>query len=224
MYYSLGPCYSAPPTQILHIHQLLWEGSKTLCIPGGHGWKHYQKVNHRGFYTETVTTNTSNYLTFWSVRARGPDGSGGRTGRPSLAPIKKLENIVARSGWGRVHESLYFLEKRSFSSILAISERSRPQKWIRLEILRRIDTVWGLSDQPKPISWQIYEKLRNAIKNANHRDSSVRRHIDPYKCPLPFLSFVEGFFDFSQLLFWHACILTRSSDQSVIWYKPSQKK
>ena len=35
-----------------------------------------------------------------------------------------------------LHENQLFIEKRSFRTFLVISERSRPQKWIRLEILR----------------------------------------------------------------------------------------
>ena len=35
-----------------------------------------------------------------------------------------------------LHENLLFIEKLCFRSILVISGPSRPQKWIRLEILR----------------------------------------------------------------------------------------
>ena len=44
----------------------------------------------------------------------------------------------------RNHENRLFIEKLYFWSILAILEPSRPQKWIRLEILHRIDPVGGL--------------------------------------------------------------------------------
>ena len=37
---------------------------------------------------------------------------------------------------GQIHENLLFTEKRVFICILIISGPSRPQKWIRLEILR----------------------------------------------------------------------------------------
>ena len=37
----------------------------------------------------------------------------------------------------RNHENRLFIEKRYFTSILAILEPSRPQKWIRLEILHQ---------------------------------------------------------------------------------------
>ena len=43
--------------------------------------------------------------------------------------------------WADLTKNALFLEKRSCSSILAISGPSRPQKWIRLEILRRIHWV-----------------------------------------------------------------------------------
>ena len=35
-----------------------------------------------------------------------------------------------------LHENLLFIEKRDVKRILVISGPSRPQKWIRLEILR----------------------------------------------------------------------------------------
>ena len=38
-----------------------------------------------------------------------------------------------------LHENAPFVEKICFMSILVISEPSRPQKWIRLEILLGID-------------------------------------------------------------------------------------
>ena len=37
---------------------------------------------------------------------------------------------------GQIHENRLFIEKRCFMPILVISGPSRPQKWIRLEILR----------------------------------------------------------------------------------------
>ena len=43
-----------------------------------------------------------------------------------------------------LHENQLFIEKRCFRPVLAILEPSRPQKWIRLEILHRIDPVGGL--------------------------------------------------------------------------------
>ena len=36
---------------------------------------------------------------------------------------------------GQIHENQLFIEKRCFRPILVIFEPSRPQKWIRLEIL-----------------------------------------------------------------------------------------
>ena len=38
---------------------------------------------------------------------------------------------------GRIHEKLPFIEKHCFGPILVILAPSRPQKWIRLEILHR---------------------------------------------------------------------------------------
>ena len=43
-----------------------------------------------------------------------------------------------------LHENRLFLEKRCFRSILVISGPSRPQKWIRLEILRWKMVLGGL--------------------------------------------------------------------------------
>ena len=45
---------------------------------------------------------------------------------------------------GRNHKNLLFIEKRCFRPILAILEPSRPQKWIRLEILVRMVVSGGL--------------------------------------------------------------------------------
>ena len=82
-------------------------------------------------------------------------------GQPDLA-----KPGPASPGWDRpcrsmrvgadLHENQLFPEKRSFRSILIISGPSRPQKWIRLEILRRIDPAGGLGVKIKLISWRIY--------------------------------------------------------------------
>ena len=53
---------------------------------------------------------------------------------------------------GQIHENHLFIEKRCFRPILIISGPSRPQKWIRLAILRRIHYVRGLETQNKAIS------------------------------------------------------------------------
>ena len=56
-----------------------------------------------------------------------------------------------------LHENAVFIEKRRFRSILAISGPSRPQKWLRLEILVILVVSGGLYDENKSISWQIYD-------------------------------------------------------------------
>ena len=43
--------------------------------------------------------------------------------------------------WADLTKNVLFIEKRSFWPILAISGPSRPQKWIRLEILHRTMSV-----------------------------------------------------------------------------------
>ena len=80
---------------------------------------------------------------------------------------------LARGGWtgaggrrraggsdrGRPHKNALFNEKRSFRPFLTISGPSRPQKWIRLEILRNIHPTRGLEVKIEAISWQISETL-----------------------------------------------------------------
>ena len=46
--------------------------------------------------------------------------------------------------------------KTKFWVILSISGPSRPQKWIRLEILVVKNVEWGLTSQNKRISWQVH--------------------------------------------------------------------
>ena len=55
-----------------------------------------------------------------------------------------------------LHENRLLIEKRCFRSILVIFGPSRPQKWIRLEILRWKMVSGGLEVKIKAISWQIY--------------------------------------------------------------------
>ena len=57
---------------------------------------------------------------------------------------------------GRNDENRLFIETRGFTSILAISGSSRPQKWIRLEKSGRMVLSGGLETQNKGISWEIY--------------------------------------------------------------------
>ena len=58
-----------------------------------------------------------------------------------------------------LHENRLFYEKRYFSPILIISVPSRPQKWIRLEILRWKMVSGGLEVKIKAISWLISDFL-----------------------------------------------------------------
>ena len=58
-----------------------------------------------------------------------------------------------------LHKKLLFIGKPCFRSILVISGPSRPQKWIRLEILRWKMVSGGLEVKIKAISWQIYDFL-----------------------------------------------------------------
>ena len=55
-------------------------------------------------------------------------------------------------GGADLHENQLFIEKCSFSSILSISEPSRPQKWIRLEISGRMVVSGGLEVKIEAIS------------------------------------------------------------------------
>ena len=48
-----------------------------------------------------------------------------------------------------LHENRLFYEKRNFRFILIVSEPSRPQKWIRLEILRWKMVSGRLEDEQK---------------------------------------------------------------------------
>ena len=56
-----------------------------------------------------------------------------------------------------LHENRLFHEKHYFRSILAISGPCRPQKWIRLEILRWKMVSGRLEDENKSISGKINE-------------------------------------------------------------------
>ena len=58
-----------------------------------------------------------------------------------------------------LHENLLFIGKRYFRPILVTSGPSRPQKWIRLEILHWKMVSGGLEVKIKAISWQIYDFL-----------------------------------------------------------------
>ena len=69
----------------------------------------------------------------------GPD-------RPGLT-----EGLSMRIG-ADLHENQLFIEKLGFRSILVISGPSRPQKWIRLEILLRIDPAGGLEVKIRAMS------------------------------------------------------------------------
>ena len=51
-----------------------------------------------------------------------------------------------------LHENQLFIEKRRFRSIWVISGPSRPQKWIRLEILRWKMVSGRLEDENNSIS------------------------------------------------------------------------
>ena len=62
-------------------------------------------------------------------------------------------------GGADLHENVLFIEKHRFRFILVVSGPSRPQKWIRLEILRRKMVSGGLEVKIKAISWQIYDFL-----------------------------------------------------------------
>ena len=48
------------------------------------------------------------------------------------------------AGGADLHENQLFIEKRCFRPILVIFEPSRPQKWIRLEILHQKMVSGGL--------------------------------------------------------------------------------
>ena len=50
-------------------------------------------------------------------------------------PRPGLRLGLSMRGGADLHENALFIEKRCFSTILVISGPSRPQKWIRLEIL-----------------------------------------------------------------------------------------
>ena len=58
---------------------------------------------------------------------------------------------------GRPPRKSTFYWKLCFRVILVISGPSRPQKWIRLEILRWKMVSGGLEVKIKAISWQIYD-------------------------------------------------------------------
>merc|ERR1712078_247752 len=58
-----------------------------------------------------------------------------------------------------LHENLLFYKKHKSMTILVISGPSRPQKWIRLEILRWKMVLGGLEIKIKAISSQIYDFL-----------------------------------------------------------------
>merc|ERR1711924_8837 len=67
-----------------------------------------------------------------------------------------------------LQENLLFYEKLYFRPILVISGPSRPQKWIRLEILRW-KMVWGgLEVKIKAISWQNYIFYTNLTYSPSH--------------------------------------------------------
>ena len=67
-----------------------------------------------------------------------------------------------------LQENRLFYEKRYFRSILVISAASRPQKWIRLEILRWKMVSGSLEVKIKVISWQIYDLYRNLTYSPGH--------------------------------------------------------
>ena len=63
--------------------------------------------------------------------------------RPGPAGPGLTKGLRMRIG-ADLHENQLFIEKRCFRSILVISGPSRPQKWIRLEILHRKMVSGGL--------------------------------------------------------------------------------
>ena len=63
--------------------------------------------------------------------------------RPGPAGPGLTKGLRMRIG-ADLHENLLFIEKRCFRSIFVISGPSRPQKWIRLEILRWKMVLGGL--------------------------------------------------------------------------------
>ena len=87
-----------------------------------------------------------------------------RVGRAPLAPIKKLiyflgpaqgrayEKAGVWIGWAPPTKDALFSENLRFWPILNISAPSRPQKWIRLEILHRKMALRGLETQNSAIS------------------------------------------------------------------------
>ena len=66
--------------------------------------------------------------------------------RPGPAGLGLTKGLRMRIG-ADLHENQLFIEKRCFRPILVISGPSRPQKWIRLEILRQKMVLRGLETQ-----------------------------------------------------------------------------
>ena len=73
-----------------------------------------------------------NNLVFDRAKTKNEIGLARPWARPKAGPVIRPEHAWRAD----LHENAFFVEKRRFRSILVISGPSRPQKWIRLEILR----------------------------------------------------------------------------------------